>query len=114
MTRLKKTSRTLKTFVFVVLPLSGAVASAEGYFGPAQAAAKQAPKPAASQNVGFDVAALDKSIEPCTDFYQFACGGWMKANPIPADQSSWGRANEIDERNQQILKTILENAAAHP
>jgi endothelin-converting enzyme/putative endopeptidase len=104
--------RTLKTFAFVVLPLSGVVASAQGYFGPAQTpASKAAPQPS---KVGFDVAALDKSVEPCTDFYQFACGGWMKANPIPPDQPAWGRANELDERNQNTLRTILENASTSP
>jgi len=59
----------------------------------------------------FDVNALDKSVDPCTDFYQYACGGWMKNNPIPADQASWGRFNELAERNRVYLREILENAA---
>jgi len=63
---------------------------------------------------GFDPAAMDLTIKPCEDFYQYACGGWLKANPIPSDQSRWGRFNELTERNKEILRGILEDAAAKP
>lgn len=60
-----------------------------------------------------DLKTLDRSADPCADFYQFACGGWLRANPIPADQARWSRFDELQQRNQTVLKAILE-AAAEP
>src|SRR3954467_591193 len=54
---------------------------------------------------------LDRSISPCVNFYQFACGTWMSKNPIPPDQSTWGRFDELSERNRQIMREILDKAA---
>jgi len=57
---------------------------------------------------GFDPGAIDHSASPCTNFYQFACGAWLKNNPIPSDQASWGRFDELQEHNREILHQIAE------
>ncbi len=60
----------------------------------------------------FDLNALDRTADPCADFYQFACGNWVRQNPIPPDQPAWGRFAELAERNRDVLHAILEKAAA--
>jgi endothelin-converting enzyme/putative endopeptidase len=64
----------------------------------------------AQSQSGVDLSAIDSSVSPCADFYQYACGGWLKNNPIPPDQSSWGRFNVLNDNNQAILRKILEDA----
>jgi predicted metalloendopeptidase len=60
----------------------------------------------------FDVEAMDKTVDPCEDFYEYSCGSWRKNNPIPSDQSRWGRFNELAEYNRSVLHDILEKAAS--
>jgi putative endopeptidase len=61
--------------------------------------------------VSFDKSAMDTSANPCEDFYQFTCGGWRKANPIPADKARYGRFDELREYNLSVLHNILETVS---
>ncbi|MFL6350314.1 MAG: M13 family metallopeptidase [Bryobacteraceae bacterium] len=67
----------------------------------------------AQSETGLDLNAIDKSADPCNDFFQYACGTWIKNNPIPPDESRWGRFDELFERNQTILRDILQDSQKH-
>jgi len=51
-----------------------------------------------------DVSAMDRTVDPCVDFYTYSCGGWMKKNPIPPDQSSWGTYGKLEDENRAQLR----------
>ena len=64
--------------------------------------------------VGLDPANFDRSADPCTDIYRFVNGGWLDNNPVPPEHSRWSTGREVAERNQRLLREILEEAAATP
>jgi len=67
----------------------------------------------AKPSSGFSIDNIDKTLDPCVDFYQYACGNWLKTAEIPPDQSSWVSFVELDERNLVTLHDILEKASAN-
>jgi putative endopeptidase len=63
---------------------------------------------------GLVLADMDTSVDPAQDFYRYVNGGWLDANPVPADESSWGVFHEVDKHNQEALLEILEQATKAP
>src|SRR5262245_17717523 len=91
--------KTFIAFVCVALPAAAALVRAQGS------------APAKPSESGLELAMLDRTVDPCVDFYAYACGGWTKNEPIPADRSAWGVAERLQEQNETRLRTILEAAA---
>jgi putative endopeptidase len=73
-----------------------------------------APPPSRTPVHGLDPADLDRSVPVCTDLNGFGNGGWLKTNPLPADQSYWGSFSILFEENREKLRGVLEKAAASP
>ena len=79
----------------------------------AQKAPSKADKPLTQlpYTPSLDVKAMDRSVEPCADFYQYSCGNWMVMNPIPPDQASWSVYGKVGDDNAHYLWGVLEEAA---
>ncbi|HEX3582245.1 MAG TPA: M13 family metallopeptidase N-terminal domain-containing protein, partial [Thermoanaerobaculia bacterium] len=68
----------------------------------------EAPLSSMPYTPSLDVEAMDKTANPCEDFYQYTCGGWMAHNPIPSDQASWSVYGKLTDENQRFLWGVLE------
>src|ERR1700742_4005752 len=76
--------------------------------------AQAADAPPVSDDPAIDHKVMDLEADPCGNFFRYACGGWIDANPIPADQSSWGLDQVLTQRTQGRPGGILKKAAADP
>ncbi len=77
----------------------------------AAAATADAPILSLPYTPGLDTEFMDRTADPCVDFYQYTCGGWMKKNPIPSDQPGWNVYAKLDQDNQRFLWGILDDLA---
>src|SRR5579863_9170654 len=86
-------------FVLLCLCAAGIVACSH-----TNAPAPQSAQPTLPYTPSLDVASMDRSVNPCEDFYTYSCGNWMKKNPIPADQTSWSVYGKLYEDNLNYLR----------
>src|SRR5580704_5566078 len=72
---------------------------------------EQTPLTALPYTPSLDIPSMDRSVDPCVDFFKYSCGGWIKNNPIPSDQARWEVYSKLGDENTRFLWGILDEAA---
>jgi putative endopeptidase len=80
---------------------------------PGDAGRRAQQQPTLPYSPSLDVTSMDTTVDPCVDFYHYACGGWQRRNPIPPDQTSWSVYAKLFQDNLNFLHGILETASSH-
>jgi putative endopeptidase len=106
---MRKSSLCLSLFLVVVLPV--VILAVATPLANAQTTSEPSSGPVLPYSPSLDLTSMDKSVDPCVDFYQYSCGGWQKKNPIPPDQTSWSVYGKLYEDNLLFLRGMLEQAA---
>ena len=94
--------------ILFVAAVAGAQAGPQATSAPP---AEERPLAELPYSPSLDLTSMDASVDPCTDFYQYTCGGWMAKNPIPPDQSAWSVYQKLGEDNGRYLWGVLEEAS---